>query len=221
MPSLDVDLIANRSARQQYNLDVHAGIRIALTILCAIGFGVFVAFIKGQNADDGNLMSQIRFDLGNLSAPWLALALIVGMQDARRSTGALLGLLATVSALVGFYLATSIIVDLGGDGFAYNLTHELWANRIYFGLAVPAGLIFGMFGSALPKVHWIRAADVAGALMVGEPIAFIAIGTVVPSTFVGNNAITFSVHAGELFMGVLIVGVARFRQALLVSKATA
>jgi hypothetical protein len=91
--------------------------RLAAVLLAAFAFGVLAAWAKGQNTGGVAQISQARNALGNLSTPWLLVAFFAGMQCPRLGRGAVVGLAATLCALAGFYLLSTLVENLGGHGF--------------------------------------------------------------------------------------------------------
>jgi len=182
-------------------------------------FGVVAAWVKGPATGGLSAISQVRSDLGNLSTPWLMVPFIAGTQSRRPGRGALLGLLATMSALLGFYLLTSLLVELGRPGLLDNFGREFWANRFYFVSGVLSGPLFGALGAWWRKTRSVGASVVAGVLMMGEPIVLALIGVVFPATVVGRNAVSIGVYAAELTLGLLVVLLARNRAAATVREA--
>jgi hypothetical protein len=185
--------------------------RLVLVIIGGVAFGVLAAWAKGQDTDGLTLISQIRNDVGNLSTPWLLVAFIAGARSRRLAAGALLGLLVTMSALLGFYVFTTMVVNLGGHGFAGDFALELWGNRIYLAAGVGTGLLFGALGAAWRESPSLRAAVVAGMLLIAEPIVLAIFGLVFPNSVVGRNAISLSVYGVELAVGLLVLLLARAR----------
>lgn len=153
-------------------------LRVALVFVAAFAFGLFVAWAKGQDTDGITAISQLRGALGNLSTPWLLVGFIAGAQSPRLRPAALLGLLATMVALGGFYLLTTLVVDLGGHGFLDDLRRELSANRGYFQGGVVTGPLFGALGAWWRQSRSLRASLLAGALMMAEPLVLVMLGTV-------------------------------------------
>jgi hypothetical protein len=194
-------------------------LRVLLVLAGAFAFGLLAAWAKGQNTDGLSTISQVRSDLGNLSTPWLLVAFIAGTRSRRSGSGALLGFLATMSALLGFYLLTSLVVDLGGHGIPHNLGRELWANRVYLASGVLSGPLFGVLGAWWQRTRSLHASVVAGALLIGEPIVLAATGVLFPATVVGLNAISVAVYASELALGLVILLVARSRPTAAVREA--
>lgn len=183
-------------------------VRLLLAIAVAFAFGLLAAWGKGPDTDGRSLISQIRSTLADLSTPWLLVAFIPGALSRRWWSGALLGLLATMSALLGFYLVTSLLVDLGGHGVAGDLWRELYANRIYLVSGVLSGPLFGALGAWWRTTRSLGASVVAGTLLMGEPIVLAVLGILIPATAVGRDGVSIAVSAAELGLGLLLVLVA-------------
>jgi hypothetical protein len=118
-----------------------------------------------------------------------------------------------MSALLGFYVLTSLVVHFGRPRISDNFGRVLWANRVYFASGVLSGSLFGALGAWWRKTRSLGASVVAGALMVGEPILLGVIGVLFPATAVGLNRISVAVYAAELSLGMTLVLVARRRAA--------
>jgi hypothetical protein len=116
-----------------------------------------------------------------------------------------------MSALLGFYLLTSLVVNLGGHGIPDNIGRELGANREYLASGVLSGPLFGALGAWWRTARSRDALVVAGALMVGEPIVWALIGVLLPATVVGRNAISVAVYVAELTLGLVVLLLARSR----------
>src|SRR5437763_1636876 len=102
---------------------------LARIVVAAFTFGLIAALAKGQSSDGITTVSQLRSVLGNLSTPWLLVPFIAGSQCVRRRPAALVGLVSTLVALTGFYLFTTLVIDLGHHGPLGDLRLELSANR--------------------------------------------------------------------------------------------
>lgn len=155
--------------------------RLAAVLLGAFAFGVLAAWAKGQNTDGVAQVSQLRNALGNLSTPWLLVAFFAGLQWSRLRDGAVVGLAATLCALAGFYLLSTLVENLGGHGFLGDLRLELSGNRAYFEGGVITGPIFGALGALLSQ--WrprptARTSLLVGGLLIAEPLVLLALGPV-------------------------------------------
>jgi hypothetical protein len=190
----------------------------------AFAFGMLAALAKGQNGDGIRTMSQVRSDLGNLSTPWLLVPFVAGTRCVRRGPAAFTGLLATLSALAGFYLLTTSVIDLGNHGIAGDLRLELSANRGYFEGGLVTGPLFGALGCWWRQTRTLPASIVAGALLMAEPLLLLASGAVGPDHVVaanglplvarmvwgwglgaGSGTIALSVYAVEFALGLALV----------------
>ena len=136
-----------------------------LVIAEALAFGLVVGLVHG-NADG------LRAAVGNLSAPWLIVALLPGWSSGSALRGAAVGTVATLVGLVGFYIAltASMYGHLGAiDGLGHSFTVVLMSNRVWFAAGLLSGpvcgSIAGFLGSRLART-WLAVA--VGALMVGE-----------------------------------------------------
>jgi hypothetical protein len=193
----------------------------------AFAFGLVAAWAKGQNTDGMAQVSQVRSALGNLSTPWLLVAFFAGVQCPTPRRGAIVGLAATLFALAGFYLLSTLVENLGGHGFIGDLRLELSGNRAYFEGGVITGPIFGALGAW--QQQWrrrptARASLLAGGLLIAEPLVMLALGPVrhhVLSASTGlpliariipawgltanSGAATWAVYGAELALGVAVV----------------
>lgn len=146
-------------------------IRVLGVVSSAVAFGVLVGAIKGDEPG-------IRGAIGNLCAPWVVLPLLCAAATTRvRAQGALVGLVATLAGLVGFYATLTVVLAgrLGGGGFGAELLVEMEANRIYVLFGSLAGPVFGALGAHL-RAHAARAVGIAVAiLLMGEPLVLAAI----------------------------------------------
>lgn len=201
-------------------------VRLGAVLLIAFAFGVFAAWAKGQNTDGAHQVSQVRNVLGNLSTPWLLVAFFAGMQIPQLGRGAVVGLAATLCALAGFYLLSTLVENLGGHGFIGDLRLELSGNRAYFEGGVLTGPIFGALGSWWKRRPTARTSLLAGGLLIAEPLLMMALGTVrhhvlsastglpliariIPGWGLTANSGTaaWAVYAAELALGVAVVAV--------------
>src|SRR2546429_2476031 len=124
-----------------------SGPRILRALVRPFPLGLRGPGAKGPNPDGLSTISQVRADLGNVSTPWLLVPFLAGARSRKAGPGALLGLAATMSALFGFYVLTSLLVDLGNHGIVQDLGRELEANRIYLASGLLSGPLFGALGA--------------------------------------------------------------------------
>jgi hypothetical protein len=133
-------------------------------------------------------VSQLRSVLGNLSAPLLLVAFFAGIQSRRIWVAALLGLLATMAALLTFYLFTTALIDLAGNGYVDNLRLELIANKVYFEGGLVSGLLFGSLGGWWSRTKPVRLSILVGAVLMVEPLVLILLAVVLPGGVAGPES---------------------------------
>jgi hypothetical protein len=138
-----------------------------LIVLGAAAFGAGMSVLKGNDVG-------IRDDIGNLSAPWLLLPFFAGAAVRRHELAAAAGLVATVVALVAFYVANAFVLDLGPHSLATDLRLTLGAT----GYWIPRGLISGPVFGALGGLWRRRGYPVVGVgvllLLDAEPLFWAA-----------------------------------------------
>jgi len=123
-----------------------------------------MAVLKGQGAD-------ARDALGNLSAPWLLLSFIAGASCTRVRVAAVVGLAAALSALVAFYVAESVVLDLGRHSWLTDLELTARAGRIYYTDALVSGPLLGALGGLWAKRRSTLAAVAVALSFAFEPLA--------------------------------------------------
>lgn len=199
-------------------------VRAGAVLLAAFAFGVLAAWAKGQNTGGVAEVSQARNALGNLSTPWLLVAFFAGMQTPQIGRGAVVGLVATLFALAGFYLLSTLVENLGGHGFIGDLRLELSGNRAYFEGGVITGPIFGALGAWWRRRPTARTSLLAGGLLIAEPLVMLALGPIhhrvlsagtglplvariIPGWGLTSNsgAAAWAVYAAELALGIAVV----------------
>lgn len=170
-----------------------------------LAFGLVAGWLHG---DDGGLRASI----GNVSAPWLFIAIIPAWWSGSSARGALLGAATTLVALVGFYvgLTATMYGHLGtAHGLIPSFSLVLSANRIWFA----AGLISGPLGGALAgylgtrhRPTWLGV--MLGALMVGEVVLVAVLQNLtLPIVRIGWGASDPRVYVPEALLGALTIGV--------------
>lgn len=184
--------------------------RFALVLLGALAFGVVAALVEGKSGGEGSL-AELRNSLGNLSTPYLLIAFIAGTLCARLRTGALAGLAAISSALLGYYVVSALVV---GELGVFS------SNRGYLQGGVFAGLAFGALGAWWGQRRRLSASIVAGLLLMAEPLVLLALGAVGPDQVGGptvlllvpgwgltldRGTIPLAVYAAEFLVGVGVV----------------
>jgi Family of unknown function (DUF6518) len=140
-------------------------LRKSAVVVGAVAFGAVVSVVKGNGAG-------LRDAIGNISAPWLILPFAAALCWRVRSPlrGALVGLGASLLALIGFYCANSIVLELGPHGWGDDLRLAVSAGRLYFALAIVSGPCFGFLGAWWNRTPSRWAAILIAALLVFEPL---------------------------------------------------
>jgi Family of unknown function (DUF6518) len=175
--------------------------RLAVALACAFLFGLLMAWVKGNDAG-------LRDAIGNMSAPWLLLPFLVGALGRARTLpgSALAGLAATVTALAGFYLAESVVLDLGPHPWLVDLALTMRAGVFWSERAILSGPVFGALGFWWQRRRSLLAAGVVAALFVLEPFAWWLYGSV----YLGSQA-SYPVPAyPALWLGEIAAGVLGF-----------
>jgi hypothetical protein len=141
---------------------------LLLLLLGAIGFGVLVAVIKGQDAG-------VRSAVGNMSAPWIVVPFLAGTLYSRARQAALIGGATTLAAFFGFYTAEAAILDLGEHPWYVDLKLTLGSGQVYEVWGTPAGVVYGVLGWLWASRSSVAAAVAVGLAFVLEPLIVLAL----------------------------------------------
>jgi hypothetical protein len=131
-----------------------------------VAFGILAGALKGDS-------SGLRGDIGNLSAPWLLVALLPAAKSTTLGRGALTGVTSSLAALFGFYATLTVVLSghLGGGGYLPELNVELRANRIYLLAGLLSGPVCGVVGAWVGRRRRAWLWLLAGGLLTGEIVA--------------------------------------------------
>jgi hypothetical protein len=172
--------------------------RLLVVLAASLAFGMIAALVKGHH--DG-----IRDTIGNLSTPWLLVALAAGLHTRSLPRGALLGLAATLTALLGFYLIVAVTADGG------HLEQVLRDNRRWLFSGLLSGPLLGAFGAQLQR----RAPDVpfavtavTGLLLVLEPFVIYSARVVPGWREIIHWRLTPAVYVAEAASGLVVLALA-------------
>jgi hypothetical protein len=139
-------------------------------------------------------------DVSAMSAPWLALPFLVGTRQRNGSSAGWSGAIATLSALLGYFVMTLSPIE----GVAIRQIHPLAFAISQLHVILPAlitGPLWGWFGHRWRRGRsWPIAALVAGAFCL-EPLA----RTVYGQPFMYAGAAAAEVITGVLLMGWLVL----------------
>jgi hypothetical protein len=150
----------------------------------------------------------MRTAIGNLSTPWLLVALGPAWWTRSAVRGAFTGGATTLVALVGFYvgLTMSMYGHLGEvRGVVASFDYVLAANRIWFAAGLVSGPVCGAVAAALGArrgPHWLLA--LSGVLMVAE-MAVVALihGAELPGIHASWGVADWRVYQVEAGVGLL------------------
>lgn len=137
--------------------------RVVCGLLVAAAVGVALGVFKGNE-------TGLRAGIGNLSAPWLLIALLAALRCRSLPQGAVVGFTSTLVALFGFYAALTAVLagHLGGGGYLAELQVEVEANRVYLVAGMVTGPIFGAAGAWIGRRHPQSVWLVVGSLLASE-----------------------------------------------------
>jgi Family of unknown function (DUF6518) len=173
--------------------------KLGLLLLAAIAFGALVAAFKGQD-------TGVRDTLGNTSAPWVLVPFLAGALYTRIWQAALVGVVTTLAAFFGFYLAEAAILDLGPHPWTTDLRLTLGSGHAYEVWGMPVGFVYGVVGG-LWKSGRLPAAPVAvGIAFISEPLIVAFLNR--QGIWAGDLLEHPLVWASEVLVGVAVVAYA-------------
>lgn len=183
--------------------------RLLTILLMVAAFGVLAGALKGNE-------TGLRGGIGNLSAPWLLVAALPALRCRTVQRGALVGLLSTIVALIGFYAALTVVLagHLGGGGYVAEFAVEIQANRIYFVAGLVTGPLFGAVGAALGRTPSHLVGLGVGGLFAAEivAVAFLQGRQLAPRPLSFRWGVdNWTPYVAELLLGVAIMVVALWR----------
>jgi hypothetical protein len=189
--------------------------RIVMALLVAFLFGIVASAVKGGGGG-------VRDGIGNLSAPWIIVPLLAAAvgSKGRIAIGAAVGALATLAALVGFYVANAFVLDLGSHSMVHDLDLTLNAGNLWFKAGAVSGPVMGAAGAWAIRRGGVMVAAIAIASVVLEPLAVYLAYVGSKGYFAGGNGEWNEVYAGEAATGV-IAGAALWRTGVIRRRARA
>jgi hypothetical protein len=171
--------------------------QLVLVVVGAVSFGIVMAALKG----DG---TGIRDDVGNLSAPWLLVPFVASAVagNGRIPRSIIVGTLASILALIGFYCANSIVLQLGPHPWIEDLRLAVSGGRRWYEFALFSGPLFGAVGGLWRRFHQPVLGACVFALLIGEPIVeWVLANRSVGEFFVSAPSLT--VWLGETVVGIV------------------
>jgi hypothetical protein len=181
--------------------------RILGVMLAAVAFGVSMSVIKGNGPG-------IRDAVGNTSAPWLLLPFVAGAVTGRNRpvTAALTGTLASLVALVGFYVANTFVLDLGPHPWIVDLQLALQGGRRYLEFGLLSGPFFGALGGWWQRARSVVLGVLVASLLVFEPFAWLIYGWARHARY-DEHPLVWAVEASAGLCGCVTVAVLTRRSA--------
>lgn len=170
--------------------------RVVLLVMAAVAFGALESVVKGNGAG-------VRDGVGNLSAPWVIVPLLAGAVGSRGSilAGAVVGLLTSVAALVGFYVANAFVLDLGSHSWSHEIGLTLNAGNLWFKAGAMSGPAMGAVGAwAGRRGGFVVAWSVVG-LVVFEPLVVYLTYLASSGRFAAGDGQWNGVYAAEAALG--------------------
>jgi hypothetical protein len=170
----------------------------------ALAVGLLLGLVKGN--DDA-----LRSAIGNLSAPWLLIALVSAWWSGSWWRGALVGTAATLVGLLGFYAGMTLVLHGhfgGASGWLAEYRYVVQSNRIWFVAGVLSGPVLGALGGALgPRrpAGWL--VGLAGALMLAE-LLVVRLVADRPLLGVAWGVSSWSAYIGQAGLGVVLLAAA-------------
>lgn len=170
--------------------------RVALLVMAAAAFGALESIVKGNDAG-------VRDGIGNLSAPWVIVPLLAGAVGSRGNTllGALVGLLTSLAALVGFYMANAFVLDLGPHSSLHDIGLTLNVGNMWFKAGAMSGPAMGAVGAwASRRGGLVLAWSVVG-LVVFEPLVVYLAYLASDGRFAAGDGQWNGIYAAEAALG--------------------
>lgn len=173
-----------------------------IVLLGSVAFGVVSGVVHGN---DGG----VRGVIGNISTPWLLVALLPAWWTYSAWRGAAVGAIATFLALLGFYLALTVAM-LGhlGSQNGQPLLRLVWfvakANKVWFEAGIISGPLVGAVGGILSKVRRRGLLTALSAtLLIAEP-ALMLLGSRLVNSVGQASPVETSPYLLEAVIGILM-----------------
>jgi len=97
----------------------------------------------------------LRAQIGNVSAPWLLLPLVAGAVAGEQhlGRGALVGGVASLVALIAFYISNIYVLDFRGHAWPVEVGLTLRSGAYFIRIGLVSGPAFGALGAAGRRRH--------------------------------------------------------------------
>lgn len=134
-----------------------------------------------------------------LSAPWLLLPFAFGSGESRAFRAAGLGLVATLSGVVGYVLMLSMAAGASHGLTAPIVLHEASTQARWFIAGTVSGPFYGLLGQRWRRFHWWLSAVLAAGALCLEPLALALVGRTFGPTQVYVAEIVAGLSLGAYF----------------------
>jgi hypothetical protein len=167
-----------------------------LLVMAAVAFGALESVVKGNGAG-------VRDGVGNLSAPWVIVPLLAGAVGSRGRilAGAVVGLLTSVAALVGFYGANASVLDLGSHSWSHEIGLTLYPGSVWFKAGAISGPAMGAVGAWGGRRGGFVVAWCVVGLVVLEPLVVYLMYLASNGRFAAGDGQWNGVYAAEAALG--------------------
>jgi uncharacterized protein DUF6518 len=140
-----------------------SGLTVTVVLVLSATYGAGAQYL-------GSIVHTWGPDVASLSAPWLLLAFLAGATQRDPLRAAVLGLGATLAALVGYFLLTDS--PLEGAQYSLGNTHGFFLSNAPVVLGgIVTGPLFGWFGQQWRTRRAIAGSLIAAAAFCLEPLA--------------------------------------------------
>ena len=138
--------------------------------------------------------------VSGMSAPWLAIAFVAGMTQEGRNRAMVIGLIVTMSALLGYFAMTySPMENVPFDRFFEGIGIMVRTNALWVVGGAVTGPLYGFLGHRWRVSRsWVSAALITLALCV-EPLARHLVDRLAPYPYVWVAEVAVGVLAAAAF----------------------
>ena len=144
----------------------------AVAIVAGLAFGAGDQYLGTLTV--GSILGTWTWTVSAMSAPWLLLPFVAGLTQDRERRAMVLGLVVTLSALVGYFVMAHSPAEGGSvDGWAGRVVRMITTdlNPLWIVGGILTGPVFGLLGQRWrTRRSWVSAAAVTAALCL-EPMA--------------------------------------------------
>jgi hypothetical protein len=184
-----------------------AGVAFLVAVIVGLAFGAADQYLGSMS-----WLGPWASTAAQVSAPWLVLPFVAGLTQQRARRAAVLGLVVSASALLGYFAMTYSPMEIhpwSFHRFAAGLvavTTRGWYNPVYILGGLVTGPLFGFLGQRWRvKRWWVSATIVAGALCM-EPLARWAAGQLMGPAPVWRTEVALGIFVAVVFTVTFLAG---------------